>query len=420
MPFWKTTSKFIFLVSFLAVSTSTQAQENSPYSRYGIGNLKQIESVLSKGMGGVSIADDNPLVPNPVNPATYASLKMTGYQVAMEGSLLNIKNSYGANKTGSATFSSVNIGFPVGKKMGVSFGLLPVTRMRYNMEKTDTLAFTNSVSSFTGGGGLQKIYLGAAYKYQDFSIGFNTGYNFGNIVNSTETNYTDSLNILPSVINSRIIMGGFFWQLGGLYHAKVNEDYSVNVGLTYTGNQKLKATRESIWEYTRNNAADTIYYVESKQKGTIQMPSSFGAGVMLNRGDFWQVGMDLSTSNWEKFTILGKTDSTTRTWTFKLGGALTPDVNSINNYWKKVTYRAGVYFGQDYLQFNGQHLAKKAVTAGIGYPIRRTNLSIGQINAAIEFGSRGKVADGLIKEGFTRFSFGLTFNDRWFVKRKYD
>ena len=420
MPFLKTTVKSILFFLFAFSSLSVMAQENSPYSRYGLGNLKQIESVLSKGMGGVAVADDNPLVPNPVNPATYASLRMTSYQAAMEGSLVTVRNSNSSNRTGSATFSYINIGFPLGKHAGLSFGLLPQTRSRYNMEKTDTLNFATATSSFSGGGGIQKIYIGAAYRYQDFSFGFNTGYNFGNLINGTETSYTDSLGIIPSDVNSRITMGGVFWQMGGLYKAKIDENLSLNIGVTYTGNQRMNATRETIWSYLINSNADTLYYHQTTQKGKVVMPSNFGAGMVLSRGDYWQIGLDLTTANWEKFTIMGKTDSTTRTFMVKLGGAITPDVNSVSNYWKKMTYRAGFNYGQDYLQFQGHKLNKMAFTVGAGYPIRRTNLSIGQINAALELGKRGTTADGLIREGFTRFSFGLTFNDKWFVKRKYD
>jgi hypothetical protein len=60
------------------------------------------------------------------------------------------------------------------------------------------------------------------------------------------------------------------------------------------------------------------------------------------------------------------------------------------------------------------------MTLGIGYPIRRTNLSIGQINASLELGRRGVAENGLVRESFTRFSVGLTFNDKWFIKRRYD
>jgi len=141
---------------------------------------------------------------------------------------------------------------------------------------------------------------------------------------------------------------------------------------------------------------------------------------MLKNGDYWQVGADFTTSNWSNYSYDAKTDSTNRTWYLKIGGAITPDVNSINNTLKRMTYRIGAYHGQDIFRFKNESMKRSAITAGFGYPIRRTNLSIGQINFALEVGSRGTTNNGLIKETYNRFCVGLTLNDKWFVKRKYD
>jgi hypothetical protein len=105
---------------------------------------------------------------------------------------------------------------------------------------------------------------------------------------------------------------------------------------------------------------------------------------------------------------------------FKFGGAITPDINSVNNYWKRMTFRAGVYTGQDLVRLNGTSLSRSGITVGLGYPIRRTNNSIGQLNAVLEFGKRGTLNNGLVREGYTRFAIGFTVNDKWFIKRKYD
>jgi hypothetical protein len=69
------------LFCFLQVS----AQENSPYSRYALGNLVSGKNAAYRGMAGVCMADDNPLVNNPDNPASYSYLKLTSFQVGVEG-----------------------------------------------------------------------------------------------------------------------------------------------------------------------------------------------------------------------------------------------------------------------------------------------------------------------------------------------
>ena len=76
MQFLKSKSNLLLLFIVFTLQ-SVLGQENSPYSRYGVGNLKPTENVSNRGMGGVAVADDNPVQANPSNPATYANLKMT-------------------------------------------------------------------------------------------------------------------------------------------------------------------------------------------------------------------------------------------------------------------------------------------------------------------------------------------------------
>lgn len=51
------------------------AQDNSPYSRYGLGDLHPNSNILNRGMGGISAAYADALSVNFVNPASYASFK---------------------------------------------------------------------------------------------------------------------------------------------------------------------------------------------------------------------------------------------------------------------------------------------------------------------------------------------------------
>jgi hypothetical protein len=204
----------------------------------------------------------------------------------------------------------------------------------------------------------------------------------------------------------------------------INEDYTVNIGFSYTGKQSIRAKRDQEWGSYIGvlSAPDYSYKIDSSsdQKGKIIVPANLGVGFMLKNGDYWQVGADFTTSNWSNYSYDAKADSTNRTWYVKVGGSITPDVNSVNNTFKRMTYRIGAYHGQDIFRFNNEPLKRSALTAGFGYPIRRTNLSIGQVNFALEIGSRGTTNNGLVKETYKRFCVGLTLNDKWFVKRKYD
>ena len=99
-----------------------------------------------------------------------------------------------------------------------------------------------------------------------------------------------------------------------------------------------------------------------------------------------------------------------------MGVQFNPDHRS-NNYLKTVYYRLGFYYENTYLQMKGSRLNKYGTSFGIGLPLRKFG-SI--INLSYEIGRRGTIKDNLIQENYWSVFFGLTINDVWFLKRKYD
>ncbi|HMN32094.1 MAG TPA: hypothetical protein PKA54_01840 [Chitinophagaceae bacterium] len=424
MQFWNIKNKLLILLFFTSIKIT--AQENSPYSRYALGNLRDPENIANRGMGGVSIADLSTLSINTSNPASYASLQFATYQLGLTSHFSTIKNNSTSSRVGKSTISYVNLAFPVAKNFGVSFGILPFTSMRYNMAASDSNAQAQSLvnNSYYGGGGVQKIYIGAAYKISNFSIGFNTGYQFGNLTYARESSFTDSLNILANNIYGRTTLSGLFWQAGAIYDAALNENYNLKLGATFAGNQKLNAKRESYWESYYNDANNVISRPDSviNQKGTVTLPKQIGAGAMLSYQDKWQIGADFNYSDWGNFTSYSLHDSTGDIFTIKIGGAYTPDPASITNTLKRSVYRVGFYTGKDIFAFNGKQISKTGATLGFGYPLKRSpqTRQFGMINFCLDIGSRGNISNGLVKENYTHFSIGFTLNDKWFLKRRYD
>jgi hypothetical protein len=100
-----------------------------------------------------------------------------------------------------------------------------------------------------------------------------------------------------------------------------------------------------------------------------------------------------------------------------MGGYYIPKYNSFSSYLNRVTYRAGLRYENTGLIVNSQSIKDRALTLGLGMPIAG---SLSNINIGVEFGKRGTVDAGLVQESYMNLSIGLSFNDRWFVKRKYD
>jgi len=42
------------------------------------------------------------------------------------------------------------------------------------------------------------------------------------------------------------------------------------------------------------------------------------------------------------------------------------------------------------------------------------------VDLAFKFGKRGSMDENILEESYFKIFFGLTFNDQWFIKRKFD
>ncbi len=59
----------LFTLVLFALPYFSLSQENSPYSRYGIGNLAPTSNILTRGMGGISAGYADAASLNFLNPA---------------------------------------------------------------------------------------------------------------------------------------------------------------------------------------------------------------------------------------------------------------------------------------------------------------------------------------------------------------
>jgi hypothetical protein len=101
----------ILMVLFVAcgLQTSATAQENSPFSRYGLGDLTPNHNVFTRGMGGISagVADfitfNTLKLPNSnsinfTNPASLSTIRNTIFDVGTEVDYRILKSSNPAKR----------------------------------------------------------------------------------------------------------------------------------------------------------------------------------------------------------------------------------------------------------------------------------------------------------------------------------
>ncbi len=437
---------FFLLLVFSAVSFHSSAQENSPYSRYGMGDLVPNTSIINRSMGGVAAAYvdydkryDEHGVPksqtvNFLNPASYAKMRITSFDLGFEVDSRTINSVSQGEKfnSKSAILSYLQLGLPLSRKhgLGMTVGLRPVTRVNYKIQKTEKLAGFDSISHlYEGIGGAYQVYAGLGKTFfKNLSVGFNTGYFFGTKDYSTRNVFlpdsTDNI-YYKSNYETKASFGGLFFDFGAQYQAQLSKNAILHLGAYGTLKRTFNSTKDNQVETFDYDANGGVYrvdsvYTKNGEKGKLVYPSTVGVGFLFEKVDKWQIGADFTSTAWSQYRYFGEKDSVSNSWLIKIGGQVTPNLYSTTSYWSRVAYRAGVYFGPDYIHVNGE-LPQFGVSAGLGLPVRKNPYTnqFTFINIGLEYGKRG-TRDNLINENLFRLSAGFTLSDLWFVKRKYN
>lgn len=436
----------LFLPVTLLMATSAFSQENSPYSRYGLGDQVPNASIISRGMGGISAGfadydsryDFKQIYPksqsiNFLNPASYGRTRITSFDLGFEidNRILRSNTEAEKYKSTNAIISYLQLALPLSRKhnIGMTLGLRPVTRISYKVLESSRTAGIDSVQQlYQGNGGSYEAFVGFGKSFKKFSFGFNTGYFFGSKNYSTKKQFvpdSSDINYSASNYENNTTFGGVFFQAGTQYSTLLNMSTRLTIGVygnlkrNYTAHKNLKA---ETFFYGPNGGVIRIdsVYTTPDVDGKITTPAQLGVGFTLERLDKWLIGADFITTQWQQYRFFGLTEPTQNSWTFKVGGQYIPNPYDPKSYWSRVTYRLGFNLGQDYLKVD-KNLPFFNTTAGIAFPVRKNPYTnqYSNINLALEYGKRGNNSNS-IRENYFRVALGLSLSDLWFVKRKYD
>ena len=92
----------------------------------------------------------------------------------------------------------------------------------------------------------------------------------------------------------------------------------------------------------------------------------------------------------------------------------------MHKHYTNVTYRAGAYYGTDYLVINGHNLPNYGLTLGGSLHFKASHFSWVNLHSSIDVGRIGSSQYQQMVQNYFRFTLGLSFNDKWFIPRKYD
>jgi hypothetical protein len=389
-------------------------------------------TVEQSSMGGIGVAFNHYKYLNFTNPAAYSDLRYTTYSFGILNNDLTVKSGTSTQNVNSTSLSYFALAFPIGNKAGLSIGLQPVSSIGYSLTNsmTDNNGELSEISSFSGNGGVNRVYSSFGIKVaKGFSVGLEADYNFGNVDNSI-LNRRSNVS-LGTKFDEITVIEGTSVKLGVQYQKELKNKLILNAGATFKLGNSLNVTGDDyLYSLTFNGSGsesprDTVS--SNKIDGKFNLPLKSIVGVGIGRSDNWYAGLEYE--NQEAISTTGLVASTSGAYRYgssnriSLGGFYLPKINSISNYWNRVTYRAGARFEKSGLMVDGSGnntnftpIDDFGISFGLGLPLQR----LSSVNLGFEFGKRGTTNNNLIEENYFNFRLSLSLTDKWFEKRKID
>lgn len=431
------------VVALLCFCAGTFAQDGeylsyTPYSVFGVGDLfSGSTSAYNAGMGGVGVAMRNNRYINTVNPAAIAVRDSLAFMV--DFSLFNKNTLYHQNTGGqirNSAYNNTNIGgfaisFPIWNKLAAAVGLRPYSSVGYNMSFTTVDALNGVVNySHNGIGSLYNVYGGLAIDlWKKLSFGAEADYIFGKISKNAVqdfvfTGYNEAQSFQTLTLNA------FTGKLGLQYEQSLGKELKLGFGATYSFAANLHGYNEGKFYSAgsvQNITLPSSYADTLSGASGVRLAGELALGISINYSDKFRAEFDYSRSDWTlsgmdcakgfSVTDAAQPFANTVRQAYKFGMEYVPNLNDVRYYHRRIAYRAGAYYNNEYFTVDGMQINTIGITLGATLPVFRwyNGLSI-----TADAGVRGPFNGSTVRESFVKFTFGVNLFDIWFRQPRYE
>ncbi len=420
----------VIIISFLSTAAFSQTNTSSPYSRYGLGELTHPGLSINKGMGGTGIGLRIPNSINILNPASYTVQDTLSFifDFGIYSNNTTYKTSSQNSKDNRASLDHIVMGMPITKWWKSSIGLLTYSKMGYDIINYQDLF----VNTYKGTGGVNKFFIGNAFKIKDFSVGVNFNVLFGSLEQNHSYAYEKTEeSLFPTERYQQQAIRSTSLTFGMQYDLKLSENWSMVLGGTFENRSRLisknillvKNAFSSIdtfpnpytGETSQRYSLDTISYINEKIKN--HLPVNYGLGISLNFKNKIIIAADYSTQSWSKYKSFNSFDKLVDSRYLNFGIQFTPDEKAIRSYWKRINIRTGFYTNDTYLKLKGHQIQDYGLSFGLRFPFKGNKSAL---QLSYEYGKRGTTNFNLLQENYHFFTLSLSLYDFWFIQSKFD
>lgn len=411
----------VLLLTILSGVAVAQNNTNSPYTRYGYGQLADHGSGNSKAMGGIAYGLRDKYQTNFANPAAYTAVDSLTFMFDGGISLQNTNFSDGSLKRNAknSSFDYITMLFRLSKWGAMSIGLVPYSNIGYSMGNyVENKEFPESSYStnYTGEGGLHQLYLGAGFKVlKNLSVGANVSYLWGNMTHAGTLTFPNDGTKYDIVNQTDISVRSYKLDFGAQYTQQFGKKHSATLGVVFSPGHDLN--NESTVTRMSGNQTDG-YNTNSKDTTQIMgIPATLGAGITYVYNNRLTIGMDVMYQKWNSVTFMNNPNAFSNRTKIAFGAEYMPSEVG-KSYFSHIKYRLGAYYSKPYYKVKGMDAATEyGITAGFGLPLPRTR-SI--VNLSAQYVRMQGKESGFVDENTLRLCVGITFNERWFWKRKVE
>ena len=409
----------LFLMAGYVIAQNTAA---SPYSASGLGERSFNGTQANRHMGGLDVFTDSIHV-NLNNPASYGFSKVTTYSVGINYTNNNLSSSNESQNSDVASIDYISVSIPTGK-FSFGFGLLPLTSVGYRVQGTNETSENETFNRYEGNGGLNQAYLSVGLPITSyFAIGSTINYNFGNLFYRTGQ-FLEGIDNGTFMSNESSVSGLSF-QFSGQLKIPIQKKHTLQVMYSYQPTVGLDSRNSRIFS-TQSLSTEILTDVvridlasSGLENTKLDLSSMTRIGLGYGKNKKWFFGVQynlINSSNFANEFFKRENILYRNSEKWIVGGYFIPNYSSFTKYWSKVVYRFGFRTEQMATIINNTPLSEKAISFGLGLPLA----GYSNVNVGLEISQRGRKDLGLIKESAIALRVGMSLNDIWFIKRKYN
>ncbi len=417
--------RYTLIVVVCLMTSGSFAQNNSisPYSFFGIGDLSSSATVENQMMGRLSMYTDSIHV-NFNNPASYGKLRLTTYTAAVSHREIRLESFTESQNSSVSNLEYLALGFPISQRAGVGLGIMPFSAVGYNLISESINGNGAEVTNqFSGEGGLNRVHLTLGFRAaKNLHLGSTVNFNFGTLDNTRIQSVEDVQFGTIDRRESRI--SGYDFNYGLTYTPSITDKLTLFSSVTVNTQVNLVADNsQRIGSYNASTGReieviDVDLAARNLKNTEIKIPTTATLGLGIGEDKRWFVGGEYSMQEFSSFkndflTAEGVTYQDVEI--MALGAYFIPDFASLSSYFNRVTYRAGVRYEETGLVVRDKPINNFGITFGLGLPLGN---DFSNLNLGFELGRRGTTVADLIEENYLKVNIGLSFNARWFRKRK--